>query len=51
MVLCPIALAVGCKRCFLVKICPVKRILGDFPKKVAEAKDLEEKKEDQDKSQ
>lgn len=32
MTLCPIALAVGCKKCPLVKICPVKEIVGDYKK-------------------
>ena len=32
MTLCPIALAVGCKKCPLVKICPVKEIIGDYKK-------------------
>ena len=30
MTLCPIALAVHCTRCPLVKVCPAKRVLGDF---------------------
>lgn len=30
MTLCPIALAVGCKRCFAVGFCPLKRVIGDF---------------------
>ena len=30
MTLCPIALAVGCKSCFLFKVCPVKGIIGDY---------------------
>ena len=32
MTLCPIALAVGCKKCPLVKICPAKTIIGDYKK-------------------
>ena len=32
MTLCPIALAVGCTKCPLVKICPVKEIIGDYEK-------------------
>ncbi len=51
MVLCPIALAVGCKKCFLVKICPVKHVIGDYPKKQAGAESLEKEKSDQNKSQ
>ena len=30
MTLCPIALAVHCTGCPLVKACPAKRALGDF---------------------
>lgn len=30
MVLCPIALAVGCRKCPIVAHCPVKKIIGDY---------------------
>jgi hypothetical protein len=30
MTLCPIALAVHCTGCPLVKVCPAKRVLGDL---------------------
>jgi len=30
MVLCPVALAVGCKKCPVFAICPVKSIIGDY---------------------
>jgi hypothetical protein len=29
MTICPIAIAVGCARCPVVKVCPVKGLLGD----------------------
>tara|TARA_B100000959_G_C14983839_1_gene624679 strand:+ start:642 stop:773 length:132 start_codon:yes stop_codon:yes gene_type:complete len=29
MTLCPVALAVGCEKCLLFKVCPLKTILGD----------------------
>ena len=29
MVICPIAIAVGCKKCPAFSICPVKTTLGD----------------------
>jgi len=29
MTLCPIALAVGCKRCPALPLCPLKAVLGD----------------------
>ncbi|WP_332777803.1 hypothetical protein [Polaromonas sp.] len=32
MIICPIAIAVGCKKCPAFKVCPVKTILGDQPK-------------------
>lgn len=30
MVLCPIAIAVGCKRCPAFSVCPVKTVIGDY---------------------
>jgi hypothetical protein len=33
MVLCPIALAVGCARCPAVSICPLKSSIGDYKAK------------------
>jgi len=30
MTLCPIALAVHCAGCPVVKVCPAKRVLGDY---------------------
>ncbi len=32
MTICPIAIAVGCQKCPLFKVCPVKSVLGDAPK-------------------
>jgi hypothetical protein len=32
MTLCPIAIAVGCKKCPAFSVCPVKTTLGDQPK-------------------
>jgi hypothetical protein len=29
MVLCPVAIAVGCKKCPLFKVCPAKAVIGD----------------------
>lgn len=37
MTLCPIALAVGCKKCPAFNVCPVKSVIGDY-KKPEEAK-------------
>ncbi len=30
MTLCPVALAVGCRRCALFKVCPAKSLIGDY---------------------
>ena len=30
MVLCPIALAIGCVKCPVFKVCPVKGVIGDY---------------------
>ena len=30
MTLCPVALAIGCKKCPIVRICPVKTLIGDY---------------------
>jgi hypothetical protein len=35
MVICPIARAVHCTGCMLVKICPAKSVLGDYGKESA----------------
>ena len=40
MTLCPVALAVGCEKCPMFKVCPLKTVLGDQKKlKVVEKKD------------
>lgn len=39
MTLCPIAIAVGCKKCPAFAVCPLKGAIGDQPaKKDGEAK-------------
>jgi len=43
MTLCPIALAIGCKKCPVFRICPVKSLIGDAPK-AAEEKPVTVKK-------
>lgn len=30
MTLCPIALAVGCRKCPIFTVCPVKSVIGDY---------------------
>jgi hypothetical protein len=32
MTLCPIALAVGCKKCPAFTVCPLKGVIGDYQK-------------------
>jgi len=32
MTLCPIALAVGCKKCLAFAVCPLKGVIGDYKK-------------------
>ena len=32
MTLCPIAIAVGCKKCPVFAVCPVKGVIGDYMK-------------------
>jgi len=29
MVICPIAIAVGCKKCPIFKVCPLTTVIGD----------------------
>jgi hypothetical protein len=30
MTLCPIALAVGCRKCLAFQMCPLKGVVGDY---------------------
>ena len=32
MTLCPVALAVGCKKCPAFSVCPLKGVIGDYKK-------------------
>ena len=32
MTVCPIAIAVGCKKCPIFTVCPVKGVIGDYKK-------------------
>ena len=39
MTICPVAIAVGCKKCPIYSICPVKGVIGDdVPAKKPEPK-------------
>ena len=35
MTLCPIALLVGCKKCPVLAVCPLKSAIGDYRKPAA----------------
>jgi len=37
MVICPVAIAVGCKKCPIFKVCPVKGVIGDYKAPAAES--------------
>jgi len=37
MTLCPVALAVGCRRCAVFAVCPLKGVIGDYRKDDAKA--------------
>jgi hypothetical protein len=43
MVLCPVALAVGCIKCPVFNICPAKGIIGDYKKDAAPPADFKKK--------
>jgi hypothetical protein len=32
MTLCPVAIVVGCQKCPVFKVCPLKSVIGDAPK-------------------
>ena len=32
MTICPVAIAVGCRRCPIFKVCPAKGVIGDYRK-------------------
>jgi hypothetical protein len=45
MTLCPIAIAVTCRKCPIVSVCPVKTVIGDYvEQKVANPAALKTKK-------
>ena len=37
MTLCPVAMGVGCKKCPIFNVCPLKGVIGDFVKEAVEA--------------
>ncbi len=44
MTLCPIALAASCQKCPVVSVCPLKTVLGDYPKDDSSSNKPAEKK-------
>ena len=36
MTLCPVAMGVGCKKCPIFSVCPLKGVIGDFVKDAVE---------------
>jgi predicted transcriptional regulator len=43
MTVCPVAIAVGCKKCPIFKMCPVKGVIGDFKPEVVKFEQPEKK--------
>ena len=46
MTLCPVAIATGCKKCPIFKICPAKSIIGDYKKEADSPSDSEDENTD-----
>jgi hypothetical protein len=44
MKICPVAIAVGCKKCPVFNVCPVKGIIGDYKPEAKPAAQPEKKK-------
>ena len=49
MTLCPVALAVGCRKCALFSVCPLKSVIGDYkePEEAQEKQQADEKKREE----
>lgn len=46
MRICPVAIAVGCRKCPVFSLCPVKGIIGDYkPAEKAPAKGAQKRKD------
>ena len=39
MTVCPVALAVGCRKCPVFSVCPLKGVIGDQPKAAGSSSD------------
>jgi hypothetical protein len=44
MTLCPVAIAVGCKKCPVFSVCPLKSVIGDSPKADEKKSETDKKK-------
>lgn len=43
MTLCPYALVAGCEKCPILKVCPLKSVIGNQPKKSDNEKEEDQK--------
>jgi hypothetical protein len=50
MTLCPVAIVAGCRNCPVVKICPLKSVIGDYSEKQENTGDAGAKPPPADKS-
>ncbi len=48
MTICPVAIAVGCKKCPIVAVCPVRSVIGDYKKDSAKESDSAASKKSSD---
>ncbi len=48
MTICPVAIAVGCRRCLIFELCPAKGLIGDYKKGQADQKEESKKQKGSD---
>jgi len=46
MTLCPVAIAVGCRKCPIVAVCPAKSVIGDYQQNQSVKSGSERKKKE-----
>ena len=49
MTLCPVALAVGCRKCAVFSVCPLKGVIGDYKQTEEEKKQQAAEKKGEEK--
>jgi hypothetical protein len=49
MTLCPVAIAVGCQKCAVFRLCPAKSIIGDYKKEADSSSAVSDKSKTSDK--